>query len=148
LACLAPPNRESFNSTHVYGTHVPVEEPSTASKGDIAGSVGGCVLYARGDSIFLGVRIVDDVDPPTVEMPRWSGSSRSWRVRRSLCEGPLTHGAAFTSWRCPEAAALKPGGRALAAQKFATAATMAALVSERRSCVPNSSSSCRFTIDP
>jgi hypothetical protein len=24
-----------FNSTHVYGTHVPVEEPSTASKGDI-----------------------------------------------------------------------------------------------------------------
>jgi CRP-like cAMP-binding protein len=28
---LAPPNRGSFNSTHVYGTHVPVEEPSTAS---------------------------------------------------------------------------------------------------------------------
>jgi hypothetical protein len=24
-----------FNSTHVYGTHVPVEEPSTASKADI-----------------------------------------------------------------------------------------------------------------
>jgi hypothetical protein len=23
-----------FNSTHVYGTHVPVEEPSTASKAD------------------------------------------------------------------------------------------------------------------
>jgi hypothetical protein len=36
----------------------------------------------------------------------------------------------------------------LAAQKFSTAATTAALVSERRSCVPNSSSSCRFTIDP
>src|SRR6516225_12225108 len=35
LACLAPPNRGSFNSTHVYGTHVPVEEPSTASKADI-----------------------------------------------------------------------------------------------------------------
>jgi hypothetical protein len=35
LACLAPPNRGSFNSTHVYGTRVPVEEPSTASKADI-----------------------------------------------------------------------------------------------------------------
>jgi hypothetical protein len=32
---LAPPNRGSFNSTHVYGTHVPVEEPSTASKADM-----------------------------------------------------------------------------------------------------------------
>ena len=32
---LAPPNRGSFNSTHVYGTHVPVEEPSTASIADI-----------------------------------------------------------------------------------------------------------------
>jgi len=28
-------SRESFNSTHVYGTHAPVEEPSTASKADI-----------------------------------------------------------------------------------------------------------------
>jgi hypothetical protein len=28
---LAPPNRRGFNSTHIHGTHVPVEEPSTAS---------------------------------------------------------------------------------------------------------------------
>jgi hypothetical protein len=28
----APPNRGSFNSAHIFGTHVPVEEPSTASK--------------------------------------------------------------------------------------------------------------------
>jgi hypothetical protein len=28
---LAPTNRGAFNSTHIYGTHVPVEEPSTAS---------------------------------------------------------------------------------------------------------------------
>jgi len=55
------------------------------------------------------------------------------RVRRSLCETLLTHGAAFTSWRCPEAAALTLGGRARAAQKFSTPATMAALVRERRS---------------
>jgi hypothetical protein len=27
----APPNRGSFNSAHIFGTHVPVEEPSTAS---------------------------------------------------------------------------------------------------------------------
>ena len=32
---LAPPNRRGPNSTHIRGTHVPVEEPSTASKGDI-----------------------------------------------------------------------------------------------------------------
>ena len=35
---LAPPNRGSFNSPHVYGTHVPVEEPSTASIGISPGS--------------------------------------------------------------------------------------------------------------
>jgi hypothetical protein len=35
-ACiLAPPNRGHFNSNHVLGTCVPVEEPSTASKPDI-----------------------------------------------------------------------------------------------------------------
>src|ERR1700677_4353984 len=33
---LAPPNRGSFNSTHIRGTHVPVEEPSTASKTEVA----------------------------------------------------------------------------------------------------------------
>jgi hypothetical protein len=32
---LAPPYRGSLNSTHFYGTRVPVEEPSTASKADI-----------------------------------------------------------------------------------------------------------------
>jgi hypothetical protein len=33
---LAPPNCGGLNSTHIYGTHVPVEEPSTASIADIA----------------------------------------------------------------------------------------------------------------
>jgi hypothetical protein len=28
---LAPPNRGGLNSTHIHGTSVPVEEPSTAS---------------------------------------------------------------------------------------------------------------------
>jgi hypothetical protein len=28
-------NRAGFNSTHIYGTRVPVEEPSTASIADI-----------------------------------------------------------------------------------------------------------------
>jgi hypothetical protein len=41
---LAPPNRGSLNSTHIHGTHVPVEEPSTASEAD-AGSI-GCNLIA------------------------------------------------------------------------------------------------------
>jgi hypothetical protein len=34
---LAPPNRGSSAGTHFHGTHVPVEEPSTASIADIAG---------------------------------------------------------------------------------------------------------------
>jgi hypothetical protein len=33
---LAPPNRGGLNSTHIYGTHVPVEEPSTVSIADIS----------------------------------------------------------------------------------------------------------------
>src|SRR6266516_2651272 len=34
-ACmLAPPNRGGLNSTHIHGTSVPVEEPSTASQAD------------------------------------------------------------------------------------------------------------------
>jgi hypothetical protein len=32
---LAPPNRGGLNSTHIHGTHVPVEEPSTASIADV-----------------------------------------------------------------------------------------------------------------
>src|SRR3954471_20600465 len=33
IVCMdAPPNRGSLNSAHIFGTHVPVEEPSTASK--------------------------------------------------------------------------------------------------------------------
>jgi hypothetical protein len=31
---LAPSNRGAFNSTHIHGTRVPVEEPSTASTAD------------------------------------------------------------------------------------------------------------------
>jgi hypothetical protein len=43
IACmsLAPPNRGSLNSTHVYGTRVSVEEPSTASIPDMTVVKGG-----------------------------------------------------------------------------------------------------------
>src|SRR3954470_18656927 len=35
IVCMdAPPNRGSLNSAHIHGTHVPVEEPSTASVPD------------------------------------------------------------------------------------------------------------------
>jgi hypothetical protein len=34
---LAPLNRGSSSNSHFHGTHVPVEEPSTASKGDMEG---------------------------------------------------------------------------------------------------------------
>ena len=51
--------------------------------------------------------------------------------------------------QCAEAAAARVlAGRERAAQNCSTAATIAALVSDRRSTVPNSSSSCRLTIDP
>jgi hypothetical protein len=32
---LAPPNRDHLKSNHGLGTHVPLEEPSTASLADI-----------------------------------------------------------------------------------------------------------------
>jgi hypothetical protein len=33
---LAPPNRRTSAGAHIHGTHVPVEEPSTASEADMA----------------------------------------------------------------------------------------------------------------
>jgi hypothetical protein len=65
LACLAPPNRGHLNSNHVLGTHVPVEEPSTASESEVnavhcfqpasrsASGTGGVV---RREGITLAVR--------------------------------------------------------------------------------------------
>src|SRR5258705_13080554 len=38
-AWLAPLNRGSLNSAHIHGTHVPVEEPSTASIPEVAFSL-------------------------------------------------------------------------------------------------------------
>jgi hypothetical protein len=34
---LVPPNRGTSAGTHIHGTHVPVEEPSTASKDGVIG---------------------------------------------------------------------------------------------------------------
>src|ERR1035438_4522192 len=38
IVCIvsSSPNRGSFNSAHIRGTHVPVEEPSTASTTEVA----------------------------------------------------------------------------------------------------------------
>ena len=38
---LAPPNRGTSAGTHIHGTHVPVEEPSTASKADTDWALAG-----------------------------------------------------------------------------------------------------------
>jgi putative SOS response-associated peptidase YedK len=43
-ALMAPPNCGGLNSTHIHGTHVPVEEPSTASE---ANTFGYCRKAAR-----------------------------------------------------------------------------------------------------
>src|SRR6478735_9308820 len=43
IVCMdAPPNRGSFNSAHIFGTHVPVEEPSTASEPDSCTAAESC----------------------------------------------------------------------------------------------------------
>src|SRR6266511_2151926 len=41
FACVAPPNRGGLNSTHIHGTSVPVEEPSTASQPDSCTAANG-----------------------------------------------------------------------------------------------------------
>src|SRR3979490_1671410 len=67
-AWLAPMNRGSLNSTLIHGTHVPVEEPSTASETEVASpriaphalaGVGGgdcreLALEGRGDGPAVG----------------------------------------------------------------------------------------------
>src|SRR6516162_7659432 len=40
FAWLAPSNRGAFNSTHIHGTCVPVEEPSTASREECLAQAG------------------------------------------------------------------------------------------------------------
>ena len=39
VCIMAPANRGSIIGTHILGTHVPVEEPSTASKANVSGVV-------------------------------------------------------------------------------------------------------------
>ena len=51
---LAPPNRGASAGTHIHGTHVPVEEPSTASTTDIE-TVGGRNVQARCHNFGLGI---------------------------------------------------------------------------------------------
>jgi len=54
---VAPPNRGGLNSTHIHGTSVPVEEPSTASKPGI-----GCGLCYH----FVGAGdCIDDTSSPS-----------------------------------------------------------------------------------
>src|SRR6266404_7369423 len=50
FAWLAPLNRGSLNSAHIHGTHVPVEEPSTASQPDINPSCYSIASSARASS--------------------------------------------------------------------------------------------------
>jgi hypothetical protein len=80
--------RLRFNSTHVYGTRVPVEEPSTASKGDIpwCGEIGheiGGVAYSitsgrSSPSALAGQRIgitVCDTDDAAQAVAMYSRSA-------------------------------------------------------------------------
>jgi hypothetical protein len=50
---VAPPNRGGLNSTHIHGTSVPVEEPSTAS---IATECTAAKMYRSFDNL-VGIRL-------------------------------------------------------------------------------------------
>src|SRR5215813_4600282 len=68
--------------------------------------------------------------PPKADIAERDHHVRFWRERYRLLPAPRSHhGDSPTP--------LTPSDRARAVQKFSTAATMAALVSERRSSVPN-----------
>jgi hypothetical protein len=79
---LAPSNRGAFNSTHIHGTRVPVEEPSTAStavvsrcskrsysitSAAVASSVGGTV---RSSVDLISGEIGNAPDPERVTITR------------------------------------------------------------------------------
>ena len=51
-------SRESFNSTHVYGTHAPVEEPSTASKPE-----SWAAARLRANRVFVDIFLLDVMNP-------------------------------------------------------------------------------------
>jgi hypothetical protein len=68
---LAPPNRGGPNSTHIYGTRVPVEEPSTAS-------------FADGHITILGRRIIA-AGLLLLPLPQACGFEIAARIRGPLC---------------------------------------------------------------
>src|SRR6478752_8371926 len=53
---LAPPNRGGFNSTHIHGTHVPVEEPSTASIADPCTAAKGLAIRSLQSAVAQAVK--------------------------------------------------------------------------------------------
>src|SRR6476659_1809637 len=64
IVCMdAPPNRGSFNSAHIFGTHVPVEEPSTASGPDMRfGSLRARCAQAAIRSACTAIAAIVDYD--------------------------------------------------------------------------------------
>jgi hypothetical protein len=61
IVCMdAPPNRGSFNNAHIHGTHVPVEEPSTASGAEV-------VLAANRDVGVADTRLVRRIENGSTE---------------------------------------------------------------------------------
>jgi len=82
---LAPPNRGGLNSTHIYGTHVPVEEPSTASIAEVSLHRGERRSGPKGYRLALSERLGSDEDPDwgnIVRVP--SGSAHTRRPRYFL----------------------------------------------------------------
>ncbi len=76
-ACLAPPNRGSFNSTHVYGTRMPVEESSTASEADIYRSIRKLMALPEDTRLFM----CHDYKAPGRDKYAWETTVREEREK-------------------------------------------------------------------
>src|SRR5436190_13642236 len=77
-ACMfAPPNRRGLNSTHMHGTSVPMEEPSTGSIADIT-----CVERPPRE----GPRCWDSRQRPGVNRVRLAAHAmETWLIQPSEC---------------------------------------------------------------
>src|ERR1035441_2217907 len=69
IACLAPPNCGGLNSPHIHGTHVPVEEPSTASKADIRCPERNVSYEPKADTLVGRLCRLNSVEPNLGSIP-------------------------------------------------------------------------------
>ena len=91
---LAPPNRGTSAGTHIHGTHLPVEEPSTASTRDIAvdrassPKSASCKLMHRSKCACLTFTDLQASHKPTTPSPQVSKDEATQGSGRPCDVGP------------------------------------------------------------